>query len=91
MWFLIAAVREPEGLDAQVAEILGKLTDDLDVWAARARRFDLEVFCGWFMDETNEGVRISPKTLAALGARGIALEVDIYDGSWRKRKSEREG
>ena len=85
MWRLLAADREPEDLDGQVVEILGKLTDDLGIWADLAHRFRLELFCGWFMAGSNEGVGISPKALAALAARGIALELDIYDNSLAPR------
>jgi hypothetical protein len=36
------------------------------------------VFCGWFVNEGNEGVEIEPHALRALGERGIKLDLDIY-------------
>jgi hypothetical protein len=33
------------------------------------------------MESWNEGVFVSPVTLAALGARGIALDIDLYGPS----------
>ena len=80
-WRLEASVREPEDLDGQVQELLGKLTQDLEVWGALARQFRVDLFCGLFMNGANEGATISPATLAALGNRGIKLSLDIYDGS----------
>jgi hypothetical protein len=78
MWLLNATDREPEDVDGQVMEILGKLTDDLGVWNSLSQKFDIDLFCGWFMRESNEGLEISPATLAALSARGIKLGIDLY-------------
>jgi hypothetical protein len=77
-WRLHATVTEPENLESQVAELLGKLTTDLTVWRDLGSRFDIDLFCGWFMSGANEGVAIEPKTLLALGERGITLSLDIY-------------
>ena len=77
-WHLHAGDTEPENLDAQVEELLGKLTSDLSVWESLSAKFEVDLFCGWFMQEWNEGVNVSPSTLKALGERGILLGVDIY-------------
>jgi hypothetical protein len=77
-WRLEASDREPEDLDGQIAELLGKLTPSLDTWRSIADRYDVILFCGFFMRETNEGVEISPASLAALGQRRIVLGLDIY-------------
>src|SRR5687767_5096242 len=44
IWRLNAMDREPEDLDGQVAEILGKLTDNLDIWSDLARRFKIDLY-----------------------------------------------
>lgn len=77
-WRLHATETEPEDLDGQVAELLGQLTNDLAVWSALGHHYKIDLFCGWFMGGTNEGVTISAATLRALGERGIALGLDIY-------------
>lgn len=77
-WFLRASEAEPENLDGQVAELLSQMTNDLDVWATVTRQFEVDLFCGWFMEESNEGVSVSPSTLRLLGERGIELSLDIY-------------
>ena len=48
------------------------------VWQSLAARFRIDMFCGWFMDELNEGVSLSAATLRSLGGRGILLDMDIY-------------
>jgi hypothetical protein len=78
IWQLHAEVTEPESLDKQVSELLRRMTSDLGVWTALSNRFRVDLFCGWFMGSSNEGVEISPATMVALGSRGIALSVDIY-------------
>lgn len=78
LWSLTANDTEPENFDSQVAEICAQLTNDLTVWHALSRRFEIDLFCGWFMNAGNEGVEISPETMLALGQRGIQLGLDIY-------------
>jgi hypothetical protein len=77
-WCLDASDREPEDLDGQISELLGKLTPSTDVWQSIADRYRVDLFCGFFMHATNEGVEISPASLAALGQRGIVLGLNIY-------------
>ena len=77
-WMLKATGREPENLDAQVDEILGQLTQDLTVWASLSNDYRIDLFCGFFMKQTDEGVEISVKTLKALGEGGIKLGFCIY-------------
>jgi Domain of unknown function (DUF4279) len=77
-WRIDAPETEPENLDLQVRHMLEALSQDLKIWRSLAKRYKVDVFCGWFMKETNEGVDIKPETLAALGQRGIALALDIY-------------
>ena len=81
-WRLSAADREPGNLDAQVAELLSGLSDDLAVWADLTSRFRADVFCGLFLEEGNEGISLSPQTLALLGARNLELDLDIYSGHY---------
>jgi hypothetical protein len=81
MWSLQATDREPEDLDSQITELVSKLTDDLAVWGSVAEKYHLDLFCGLFMNGSNEGLCISPQSLAALGLRHIELGLDIYDGN----------
>ena len=80
MWQLAAPGSEPGDLDSQISHILGKLTDDLSVWNQLAVKYDIDIFCGLFMEKENEGLCISPESLASLGERGIELGLDIYAG-----------
>jgi len=77
-WHLRAPDCEPEDIDSQVHGLLGALTSDLAVWRRLRERFGVDLFCGLFMAHGNEGLALSPKTLVALGVRGIELALDIY-------------
>jgi len=78
MWSLEAEDRVPSDPDAQVEEMLSKLTSDLNVWRSVTSTFRVDVFFGFFMHQWNEGVSLAPATMAALGARGIKAGFDIY-------------
>jgi hypothetical protein len=80
MWRLRATETAPGDLDAQVQEILACLTNDIGVWNQLASRYEIDLYCGWFMEKENEGLGISASTLRELGARGIELSLDIYSG-----------
>ena len=77
-WVLEADDSAPADPDQQIAQILDQLTADPVVWQSLAARFRIDMFCGWFMDELNEGVSLSAATLRSLGGRGILLDMDIY-------------
>jgi len=78
VWSAKADHRTPGDLDLQVSELLAGTTDDLATWLRLADRYSVDVFCGFFMKDANEGLSISPQTLQTLGERGIALGLDIY-------------
>lgn len=77
-WRLNADRREPEDLEAQIFELFDKLSGDMSVWASLSR-YKPDLFCGIFMGSSNDGLPLSAKALLALGQRGIALDLDIYD------------
>jgi hypothetical protein len=77
-WHLEANGTEPADAGAVVMEILKQLTDDVSIWEELGRRFDVDIFCGWFLDKENEGLKLSPQVLRSLGERGIKLDIDIY-------------
>jgi Domain of unknown function (DUF4279) len=77
-WMLNAEDETPADLDAQVRNILDKLPSDPDTWQTLSARFEIDLFCGWFMKETNEGLEVPADTLRRLGERSILLAVCIY-------------
>lgn len=78
MWCLDAPDREPEDLDGQITELLSQTTQQIEVWVGLAERFEVDLFCGLFMDSRNEGLDLSPSSLLALAERRIRIGLDIY-------------
>lgn len=78
MWSIQATPCSPGDIDAQVKDLLGKLSSDLAAWRDLTSRFHADLFCGLFLAELNQGLTISADTMAALSSRGIELDLDIY-------------
>lgn len=58
MWALEATRQQPADLDAQIAEIFGRLPEDLSVWTRLAGEFDMDIFCGFWTRESDEGMSV---------------------------------
>lgn len=67
----------PGDLDRQTS-LLAPLSNDLAVWTDLAGRFRGRLFCGLFLEGSNEGATLKPETILAMGSRGLRLELDIY-------------
>lgn len=77
-WILEAEATDSADIDGQVSRLLACVDVSLDVWASLTAGFEIDLLCGWFMHESNEGIAISPKTMRMLGERNIGVSVDIY-------------
>lgn len=77
-WLLQVVCRQPGDLDSQLVELLSQLTSDAAVWRSLAARFKADIFCGLFMEESNEGLELRPETLKMIGSRGLSVGFDIY-------------
>ena len=77
-WRLTATELEPGDLESQIRSLLEGLTQDLAIWRELTARYQGDVFCGLFMDFTNEGAELSAALMAMLAERGLRLDFDIY-------------
>ena len=77
-WRRVARRRLPGDLDDQVRELFAGLTEDVEIWRNLTARYKVDVFCGLFLTESNEGIDLSAETMWLLGARGIVIGFDIY-------------
>jgi hypothetical protein len=78
MWTLDALDRQPEDMNGQIQEIFSRMTDDLSVWQSITSRFRVDLFCGLWLTGSDNGMALSPQSLATLGERGIELGLCIY-------------
>lgn len=77
-WSVEAPTTSPADLDAQIMNLLSRLSDDLAAWRSLQERFRVDLFFGWFMEVSNEGTSINSVTLKTLAERGIDISFDIY-------------
>lgn len=76
-WLLQADEREPGDLDGQIDEIFSKLTHELSVWRDLAG-YRPNLFVGFFLEQSNEGVELNGRSLSLLADRGVSLGLDVY-------------
>ena len=67
-----------DDLETTITNLLSLLPSDVSVWSELATRFEIDLFCGLFLDAPNRGLTLSPKILRYLGERQIELGLDIY-------------
>jgi len=78
MWSLQVSDAEPEAFDNQIHQLLSQVTEDISVWHELGARFQVDLFLGFFMTETNQGFNLSKKTLSELSVRGLVPGFDVY-------------
>ena len=77
-WRLASEDPRQTPLETQIEHLLSTVTDDLSVWSNLSHRFQIDLFCGLFLDKDNRGEALSAGTMHELGKRGIDLILDIY-------------
>ncbi|MEA3211408.1 MAG: hypothetical protein QOE70_4465 [Chthoniobacter sp.] len=81
----------PANLDAQVVELFNRVNKDLALWESLTRDYDVDLFCGFFMTETDEGLEISAETMRILSDRRIKVGFCIYAPLEDEPKVEQSG
>jgi hypothetical protein len=81
MWMIRVEPCEPERLNAQIAELLDSVAASSETWRKLHEQFEIDVFCGLFLDGGNEGVSLEPAILSALAERNLTIGFDIYGPS----------
>lgn len=77
-WCLHGSLPEKTDLEEQVTDLLSKVTNELATWNSLVKEFNVDIFCGVFLDDWNRGFGLSPQVLKLLSDRGIAIGFDIY-------------
>ena len=68
-------------LDTQIADLLASLSSNIATWNNLTKQHHADLFCGLFLNESNQGLVLTPETMAAIGQRGLKLSLDIYASS----------
>ncbi|WP_411825403.1 DUF4279 domain-containing protein [Luteolibacter sp. AS25] len=89
MWQLKTQDCQPENINGQIREILERLTDDMAIWESLASQYHVDLFCGLFMNCSNEGLDFTAGSLSALGERGIKIALNIYAPSQDEQNTKK--
>ncbi len=77
-WKLRIEREDGDNLSEQVVRLLKATNPDPRVWADLAERYIVDVYCGVWLDEPGQGLKLKPAVVAELGQRGISIEFDVY-------------
>lgn len=77
-WRLESDWSDEKTLEELINAILGKLTDDLDVWGGLTARLDADLFCGLSIRDTNRVCELSAEVIERISERRIKLRLNIY-------------
>jgi len=98
MWLLAVPDADPEDFQEQVDALLSKLTEDLNIWLQLTEQYQVDLYCGFFMETTNQGFTLSTRSMSVLVARGIKIGFDVYSPSpeeeveyWAKQEGKASG
>jgi Domain of unknown function (DUF4279) len=78
LWILDTPDREPEAINDQILWLLAQTTKDIGKWKSLTEKYKVDIFCGLFMNVTDEGFSISPIVMDKLAYRGIFLQIRVY-------------
>ena len=87
-WSLEPDLPRSAEIEAKIVNILDKVTADLDIWSLINQKYSSRIFCGLFLDSSNEGFGLSPETLKQLADRGLKIEFDIYSKIETSKETE---
>lgn len=78
-WLLSAFEQRPVNLEMQIADLLAKVSGELEVWKQLTSQYQCDLFCGLFMSTGNDGLSLSSATLFAVRERGLEIVIDLYE------------
>jgi Domain of unknown function (DUF4279) len=77
VWRLGLDTQPGWSVDEAIVRLLGAVPVPVSAWSDLAD-LDVDLFCGLFMGEDNQGTAVSASTLGLLAERGIRLVLDVY-------------
>ena len=77
-WNLESNLPDETDLEEKVWDILQRISGDQGVWDFLTARYDIDLFCGVFLETQNRGFNLSVKLMRELSRLGIKIGFDIY-------------
>jgi hypothetical protein len=79
MWEIDVDEQDPPHFEGVVWKLLKKLTSDLKVWHQLAESYDIDLWCGLWLDGWNDMFSVEDELVRALADRRLAMVFDVYE------------
>jgi len=81
-WALSIYSKDYENGEIELEEglkiLLGKLPSDAKLWRSLTTKYDVDVFCGLFLETSNRGFGLSANASKMLSHRNLEIGFDLY-------------
>lgn len=78
IWVYRVDVPPGTELGDAIHSLLERLPEDSTLWGEITSSYQVDVFCGIFLQGDNQSTIIGPEVLTALSRRGFLLHLDLY-------------
>ena len=78
VWTYRSEVPAGTELGDAVRHLLVALPQDATLWEEITSSFEVDLFCGVFLENDNQSTAIPPDVLGELGRRGVSLSLDLF-------------
>jgi hypothetical protein len=72
---------ESDDVEDGIRALLERLPSDPDLWASLTSAYEVDVFCGLFLDSSNRGFGLSAEVSKLLSDRHLNIGFDMYFGA----------
>lgn len=80
LWLLSGNLPETQDIEEHLLALLALVTNDLNIWKSLTQTYEVDIFCGVFLETCNRGFTLSPNIMKMLSERNIQIGFDIYAG-----------
>ncbi len=78
MWSIASDLSRDRPLAEHIRRVLSQVSSDLSKWAEVTRQYSADIYCAIDIVKDNSVASIPAEVVAAVGARGLAIELDFY-------------
>lgn len=65
-------------LEEQIDRLLSRVTAEPLIWASLIERYDVDLFCGLFLEDENREFALSAAVLQEVAERKLSIRFDVY-------------
>lgn len=77
-WSLESHLPDEVDIEEKIMHLLSQVTNDESTWKLLNSKYQIDLFCGLFLEAENRGFGLSVETIRKLSSLGIEIGFDIY-------------